>query len=103
MSADLHHEVGLIAPMVTKSMCDKYRLRADEGCVYRFLNADGGCIYIGYTAEPLNRWQAHRRKPWFEEVAAIYYETGLPAREALAIEREAIRDERPKYNRTVSK
>ncbi len=79
-------------------------LRQGEALVYRFIDVDGECIYIGVTESPLNRWQAHRaRKPWWSEVAAIYYVAGLNKRVAWSLEREAILDERPKYNRTVSR
>lgn len=76
-------------------------LRRGEALVYRFLNRAGQCIYIGVTESPLNRWQAHTRKPWWKEVAAIYYVAGLPKRRAWQVEREDIRSERPIHNLTV--
>ena len=94
--------VGIIAPRnVTLREIGYDPLRRGEGIVYRFLNRRGECIYIGYTASPLNRWQGHRAKPWWNEVHAIYYVSGIPKRRAREIEREDIREERPKYNRTV--
>lgn len=77
-------------------------LRRGEHLVYRLLNDHAEAIYVGITASPGVRWRAHlRTKPWAAEVAEIYYTAGMSRHRALALEREAILDERPKYNRTV--
>lgn len=94
--------VGLVSPDdVNLATIGADPLRRDEGIVYRLLNADGKCIYIGFTTSPLNRWQAHSRKHWWGEVAAIYYVREFRSRRALEVEREDIRAERPPRNRTV--
>lgn len=78
-------------------------LRFDEHLVYRFLNSRAETIYIGITGAPRTRWQAHlRRQAWAHEIAEIYYTSGMTKPQALNLEREAILDERPIYNRTVS-
>lgn len=78
-------------------------LRYDEYLVYRFLNGRAETIYIGITGTPRTRWQAHlRRQAWAREIAEIYYTAGMTKPQALNLEREAILDERPIYNRTVS-
>lgn len=94
---------GIIHPDdVIQSKIAYDELRWNEGLVYRFINKQGECIYIGITENPLVRWQAHRRKKWWTEVAAIYYTAGLPVYRAWSIEREDILSECPKHNMTVS-
>ena len=100
----LKPEVGMIDPRaVNLASIGADPLRRGEGMVYRLINSSGECIYIGFTASPLNRWQAHSRKPWWGEVAAIHYARGFKHARALEVEREDIRAERPKYNRTVKR
>lgn len=94
--------VGIIHPSrVTKGEIAADELRQGEAVVYRFLDSGGRCIYIGVTESPLNRWQAHRRKPWWPDVHVIHYVAGLEVRRAWEIEREDIDAERPMHNRTV--
>jgi len=79
-------------------------LRLGEHLLYRLLNARAECIYVGITGSPRTRWQAHlNEKPWAHEIAEIYSIDGLSRHRALDLEREAIRDERPIYNRTVNR
>ena len=97
----IKHGVGLIRPSDVVGISPD-ELRRGEGLVYRLLTASGECIYIGYTASPLNRWRSHLSgKAWAGEIAAIYYEAGMPEHRAKSIEASDIRLERPKYNRTV--
>lgn len=78
-------------------------LRYREHVVYRLLNSKAKVIYIGITGSPRTRWQAHmRRQSWAHEIAEVYYVDGLTKNEALDLEGEAILDERPIYNGTVS-
>ena len=72
----------------------------EEAAVYRLYDAEGQLLYVGMTGNLGVRYAEHRRdKPWWSEVArrsATWY----PSRkEALAVERLAIRDEGPKYNK----
>lgn len=77
-------------------------LRYGEHVLYRLLNHRAEVIYVGVTGSPRTRWQAHlRRQPWARNIAEIYYIDGLTWHQALDLEREAILDERPIYNRTV--
>ncbi|WP_040815085.1 GIY-YIG nuclease family protein [Nocardia concava] len=100
----LAHGVGIMPPVVNKATVPPAQLRAGEHVLYRFLNADAEPIYIGITGEPYNRWQAHlARAPWAREISAIYYVAGLTEHRARQLEREALRAERPRYDRTFKR
>jgi len=100
----LAYGVGIMPPVVTRTTVPPGQLRRGECVLYRTLSASGEPIYIGITQEPYNRWQAHLSgKPWADEIAAIYYQCGLTEGRARELEREAIRVERPRYDRTRRK
>lgn len=70
------------------------------GVVYRFKNAEGELIYVGVTGSLKTRVQAHRgRSFWFSEVASVEATHYRIYREAKAAELEAIRNQRPRYNK----
>lgn len=69
--------------------------------IYRFFDSCGDLLYIGITSNPYDRWMAHRRKqPWWHEVDAVSFHSVPGLRwELERAEREAIREERPRYNK----
>jgi hypothetical protein len=70
--------------------------------LYRMYASDGTLLYIGKTGPRREGLESHYlRKPWIYEVAWIDTEDEhLDEIAAYAAEQEAIRRERPKYNRT---
>ena len=69
--------------------------------VYRFYDLDGALLYVGVTDNPRVRWGHHRRtKAWWPEVEVATVQSVANRGEALAVERLAIIDERPRYNVT---
>jgi predicted GIY-YIG superfamily endonuclease len=67
--------------------------------VYRLFDAEGTLLYIGASYNPDRRCEEHRRKAWGPQIARRT-EDWLPSREeAFAVERRAIRAERPRYNK----
>lgn len=77
------------------------RRGSTQHALYRFFDAHGRLLYVGRTGQPPHRrfGQHAAEKWWYGQVATrtIAY---FPTRSALAeAEREAIRRERPKYNR----
>lgn len=67
--------------------------------VYRLYAADGALLYIGSSYNPDARCEAHRRNPWWSEVARRtdqwFDHRGTAYREEL----KAIGDEKSRYNR----
>lgn len=41
------------------------------GACYRCWNKENDLIYIGFSADPLTRFDSHSRKPWWPEVARV--------------------------------
>ncbi|GAA2351039.1 GIY-YIG nuclease family protein [Glycomyces rutgersensis] len=68
--------------------------------MYRFFDADGTLLYVGITDNLPRRMQNHiDQKPWWGRVTNISTEF-FPNRDAvLSAERDAIRAEKPRYNR----
>lgn len=68
--------------------------------IYRFYCSDNKLLYIGVTCRAEERFTAHRQKSsWWNLIGGISAETHKNYREALSAEREAIKIERPKFNR----
>lgn len=66
--------------------------------LYRFW-AGEVLLYVGITVNPSTRWPTHERgKEWWEEITTITIERCPSRAQALSLEREAIRNEHPKYN-----
>ncbi len=69
--------------------------------LYRLFDAHGDLLYIGIAENWANRRANHVScKPWWPEVADGRVERIPPRPEALEIERQAIWNERPRYNVT---
>ena len=68
--------------------------------VYRFYNANDVLLYVGSTSSLRKRIHEHYRdNPWFRWVARGEWEHCETRAKASEIEMEAIREERPKYNK----
>lgn len=71
----------------------------ERAAVYRFYAADDTLLYVGVTQRFGTRWSAHaKQQPWWPQVArqaSTWYDTRA---EALAIETEAIKTEKPVHN-----
>jgi predicted GIY-YIG superfamily endonuclease len=69
--------------------------------VYRCFDDSGRLLYVGSTTNLFNRLTAHASTSWWSptiaKVRATVHPDGLTAR---AIERRAIRDEIPRWNKT---
>jgi hypothetical protein len=70
--------------------------------MYRLFDSEGELLYIGISYSAIARFAQHRAdKSWIDEVARIDIETHYcPRRDMLEREREAIANEKPRYNRT---
>lgn len=70
--------------------------------VYRYFNTDGDLLYVGCSKDPWMRYRYHHTdsRQWIHEVTrgqiAVYPDRAT----ALVAEREAIKAEHPRYNRT---
>jgi hypothetical protein len=68
-------------------------------CVYRFFNTDGDLLYIGQTIDLGVRVRGHEsRISWFDEIASATIQHVDSHAEAVAMERDAIERECPRYN-----
>lgn len=67
--------------------------------VYRLLDREGHLLYVGRSKDPFKRFAQHMSgQPWLAEVSKCV-ETWYPDFVTAAVaEREAVRDEHPKYN-----
>lgn len=70
--------------------------------LYRFYAADGELLYVGITADVEVRWAAHQRdKIWWLDVARKEHVWLDSRTEAEEREKEAIRTEQPRYDRSL--
>lgn len=68
--------------------------------LYRYYDRDGTLLYVGIARKPLKRLHSHATQPWFRYVTRVDVGESRIARTAAeAIEREAIKTERPLFNR----
>jgi predicted GIY-YIG superfamily endonuclease len=68
--------------------------------VYRAWTEDGECIYIGVTTDIVQRLRSHRSEAQWWTLAANITEVAYATfDEAVAVERAAIKAERPQFNR----
>jgi predicted GIY-YIG superfamily endonuclease len=66
--------------------------------LYRHYDADLRLLYVGITNNPGRRWEQHRDKEWWEEVANTKIERYPDRESVLQAERRAIETERPWWN-----
>jgi predicted GIY-YIG superfamily endonuclease len=70
--------------------------------LYRFFNAAGDLLYVGITNSPPRRFQQHKAdKEWWSEVASITLAEYQSRAALMAAEREAVRNECPRYNKML--
>ena len=71
--------------------------------LYRLLAESGRLLYVGISSNPDFRWSTHSNKqPWWSEVADRKIEWFGSREAASAAEVEAIKEERPVYNKQHS-
>lgn len=67
--------------------------------LYRHFDADNQLLYVGISLSAVHRLTEHRNgSPWFRSIGSVTIETFPSRKEALAAEKEAIRNENPLYN-----
>ncbi len=67
--------------------------------VYWFLNSEGRLLYVGVTARGHRRMHQHAAsKDWWPQVATATFRHFTSRREAVAVEKRAIRNENPLHN-----
>ena len=73
--------------------------------LYRHFSATGELLYVGISLGAILRLRQHRAmsSPWILDVARIEIQTYPSRAEAAAAEREAIKTEKPKYNKAHNK
>jgi len=73
---------------------------SDGTAVYRLYDADGGLLYIGCSSHFPQRWYQHSKdKSWWPQVAVREITWYGSYEEAVTVERAAILDENPLYNK----
>lgn len=71
----------------------------DRTAVYRLFAQDRTLLYVGVAQDVGKRWREHAAdKPWWTEVRRQIVDWYDTREEALSVEVDAIRDERPVYN-----
>lgn len=71
--------------------------------LYRLLSKSGRLLYVGISGNPDSRWGTHsNNQPWWEEVADRKIEWFGSREAASTAEVEAIKEERPLYNKQHS-
>ncbi len=66
--------------------------------VYRCFDEQGRLLYVGQTRDVEQRMQQHRQKFWASQVRKIRVSTHLTPEIARAVERDAIRNDTPRFN-----
>lgn len=66
--------------------------------LYRYFDSDGILLYVGISKNALVRLYQRRKAKWLNRVVKITMETFSNRSSALRAERNAIRNENPKYN-----
>ncbi len=75
------------------------KLASRAHVLYRFWDCDGVLLYVGLTADPGRRWQAHSKdKGWWSQVARVTVEHFPDRASVEAAERTAITTEKPCHN-----
>jgi len=67
--------------------------------LYRFFDDRNSLLYVGVSLTVLHRFASHGNAPWFQAVRRIEIEWHADRALALAAERAAIVNEKPRYNR----
>ena len=68
--------------------------------VYRFYNAVGECLYVGWSHNVLKRFEDHRERKWWKQIARIELDHQPTPAKAQAHEEALIKELRPIHNRT---
>lgn len=69
--------------------------------LYRHFNAEGVLLYVGISNDPDERIKAHKRTAhWFADIHSITVEWHVGLSKVLALEKDAIKKERPLHNGT---
>jgi predicted GIY-YIG superfamily endonuclease len=72
----------------------------DETALYRCFDEDGKLLYVGISMSALNRLQQHKDTSiWFENARRIEVEYYRSREYALKAEKEAIKTEKPRFNK----
>lgn len=88
------------SPTTQRQILGRYTVSCGADAVYRFYDSDRNLLYIGMTSgTPYMRWTDHRRTaPWWAFAAYVSIDW-IPDGDAAAVEKAAIRAERPPYNK----
>ncbi len=76
---------------------------SDRTALYRHWDIDGNLLYVGISLSAVHRLSQHKRAShWHDDIANMTIEWFDTRRAALEAERDAIRMERPRYNKTYN-
>jgi len=88
--------------LVDTDDCDEW-LRASgkdqSTALYRHYDERGNLLYVGISLSALHRLQAHKRSRWFRKIVNVTMEWFPDRESAIRAEIEAIKAERPSYNK----
>ena len=73
-------------------------IKSNPHVLYRFFDANDRLLYVGITHNPSRRFEKHRARDWWRDVATIRLQV-YPTRAAVqAAERRAVANEHPRHN-----
>lgn len=73
--------------------------RDQSVALYRHFDSDGALLYVGISISAVSRLGEHKKSRWFKKISIVTIEW-LPDREAACrAEIEAIKNEKPIYNK----
>ncbi len=72
--------------------------KATGAWVYKYFDALNNLLYVGQSAQPFARLEAHKSKDWARRIKSVTMTKYATSRGALKAERDAIKAQRPAFN-----
>ena len=75
------------------------KLTSKKTALYRHLDAAGALLYVGISLSAITRLSQHAASAWSTEISSVTIENFDNRNDAIEAEKNAIKSERPKYNK----